>query len=139
MAMILSSRQAAGPFRALQLYLAMRVQKSAEITRRLLQCGLFGTTTVVVRGKLYNEVSTHLNQFRESCTMGARNLTVIGTTANRSRSGELAVVPRELGARIFAEKSTRNWFGQTLTEARAPQMTWLWNWSLVGALLHHSA
>ncbi|EJK52536.1 hypothetical protein THAOC_28174 [Thalassiosira oceanica] len=58
-----------------------------------------------------------------------RNLTAIGTTANRARSGELAVLPLEFGAQIFAKKSKGNWFGPTLTEPRAPQMTWFWNWS----------
>ncbi|EJK50943.1 hypothetical protein THAOC_29943, partial [Thalassiosira oceanica] len=49
--------------------------------------------------------------------------------ANRARSGELAVLPRELAGRIFAKKSMRNWFGPTLTEPRAPQITWFGNWS----------
>ena len=69
------------------------------------------------------------NQFRSNCTFGTRNLTAIGTTANRARSGELAVLPLEFGAQIFAKKSKGNWFGPTLTEPRAPQMTWFGNWS----------
>jgi len=71
------------------------------------------------------------NQFRSNCTFGTRNLTAIGTTANRARSGEFAVLPLEFGGRIFAKKSMRNRFGPTLTEPRAPQMTWFWNWSFV--------
>ena len=69
------------------------------------------------------------NQFPLICTFGTRNLTAIVTTANRARSGELAVLPLEFGAQIFAKKSKGNWFGPTLTEPRAPQMTWFWNWS----------
>ena len=46
------------------------------------------------------------NQFRSICTFGTRNLTAIGTTANRARSGELAVLPLELGGRIFAKNSS---------------------------------
>ena len=38
-------------------------------------------------------------------------------------------MPLEPGKPILAKISTRNLFWRTLTEPRAPQMTWLWNWS----------
>eukprot|EP00972_Heterocapsa_arctica_P013310 1955180-Heterocapsa_arctica.AAC.1 len=75
----------------------------------------------------YIESQHSTNQFPLICTFGTRNLAAIGTTANRARSGELAVVPRVLRGRIFAKKSKGNRFGPTLTEPRAPQMTWFGN------------
>ena len=89
-----------------------------------------GATTVVFESNTGKE-GTVEKQFPPICTSGTRNPTAIRTTANRARSGEFAVVPVRLGERIFAKISRGNQFWLTLTEPRAPQMTWLWNWSKV--------
>ena len=78
-----------------------------------------------VRKALSKSVSPHLHT-------RYKDLTAVRTTANRARLGEFAVVPWELSGRILAKISRGNLFWRTLTEPRAPQMTWLWNWSSRG-------
>ena len=63
------------------------------------------------------------NQFPLICTLGTRNLTEI--RANRTRSGEFAVVLLELGGRLSAKIPRGNLSWRTLTEPHAPQMIWL--------------